>query len=112
MTEGFSGRKTPAHFNHKKFLDQVLGFLSDFQPAGVLEVVFTSTYGLLKSFQGLCPEWRVSTHNDVEDYSTGPKVAFFGIITLDDFRSHVVRSSEKLGQPLVWAYSTRDAEVD
>jgi hypothetical protein len=81
-------------------------------PANILEVVFPSTNGLLKCFQGLCSEGRVATHDNIEDDSTSPEVTFLIVVPLDNFWSHVVGGPEKLRKPLMRPDSARYTEVN
>lgn len=101
VSKRFFCRQTLLLVNDEQFLNEIFRLGPDIAPELISKVVLTFKDNLLQALQCLRSEGRIAAHDDVEDDSAGPQVAFLGVIALDYLWCHVVRSTEELVQPLV-----------
>lgn len=111
MGQCFLSRESLHLVYHKQLFDQIFRLWPHISPELISKIVLPLKYYFLKPFKWLRSKRRIATHDDVEDYSASPQVAFLSVISLNYFRCHIVRCTEKLIQTLVWLYTTRYTEI-
>jgi len=112
MGKSLSCRQTLLLVNDEQFFDEIFRLRPDIAPELISEVVLTFKNDFLQTFQCLCSEWWITAHDDVEDNTTCPQVAFFCVVTLNDLWCHIVGGTKEFVKSLVRLNAARYAEID